>query len=309
MYLDQVVLQYWFHGPLDTDAADGGSGSGNNTISGSASGSSGMDDVVARVSASQFRLTCSDATLSVGAFDADSGRGDTLFVAVQVSTLLLNPRPDTPAAAHPGCHTGCSGLAWNVTPGLPTVFGARYTLNIWFPLMFDVSDANRSTSSSNSSSASVVVGQARRFLLLPANANASSGAAAGSNSSSDAAAADLQLQNVVGPDGAITVVQPLQAFQAIVAIEPRRFFANISATNDYSFIETPEVAAQQQPPGSSSSSGSNSTGRLVRRKRQPNPRLPAHISDRLAWGSRPVGGKMVSALLHQAVCLSIPVLS
>lgn len=58
VFLDQVVLQYWFHGPLDgtTDAA------GNSTAS-----SEGVtSDVVAQVSASQFRLTCSDATPELG---------------------------------------------------------------------------------------------------------------------------------------------------------------------------------------------------------------------------------------------------
>jgi hypothetical protein len=56
VYLDQVVLQYWFHGPLDgtTDAGSNGTGS------------AGGNSVIAQVSASQFRLTCSDATPEIG---------------------------------------------------------------------------------------------------------------------------------------------------------------------------------------------------------------------------------------------------
>jgi hypothetical protein len=70
VYLDQVVLQYWFHGPLDgtTDAGSNGTGS------------AGGDSVIAQVSASQFRLTCSDATPEIGEcyIDAD-GAGTKAF--------------------------------------------------------------------------------------------------------------------------------------------------------------------------------------------------------------------------------------
>lgn len=85
VYLDQIVLSYWFQGPFDAgsggDAADAGannaanaanvanaandtSSSSNNGGGGNAAG--GVAEVVARVSASQFRLTCSDATTVVG---------------------------------------------------------------------------------------------------------------------------------------------------------------------------------------------------------------------------------------------------
>lgn len=84
VFLDQIVLQYWFHGPLDggmdaatanstnstTGSSASTSGSSASTSGGAASSSldsgSGIEEVVARVSASQFRLTCSDATPEVG---------------------------------------------------------------------------------------------------------------------------------------------------------------------------------------------------------------------------------------------------
>lgn len=88
--------------------------------------------------------------------------------------------------------------------------------------------------------------------------------------------------------------QGLTDMQAIVAIEPRRFFANISATNDYSFADTPVLGPQ---PGANNSSGSDG-GQLVRRRREPNPRMPAYIADQPAWGSPPVGGRLVSEALH-----------
>lgn len=59
VYLDQVLLQYWFHGPLDGTVSD-------NSTAPNSSNSSGVSDVVARVSASQFRLTCSDASEELG---------------------------------------------------------------------------------------------------------------------------------------------------------------------------------------------------------------------------------------------------
>jgi hypothetical protein len=59
VFLDQVLLQYWFHGPLDGSVA----GSSDNSSAGSAE----VDSVVAQVSAAQFRLTCSDASAEIGA--------------------------------------------------------------------------------------------------------------------------------------------------------------------------------------------------------------------------------------------------
>lgn len=154
---------------------------------------------------------------------------------------------------------GCGGLAWNVTPGLPTAFGARYVLNIWFPAL----PPSNSTSGSS--------GSPQRFALSDAPAPGANSSAAGNASASNSS-----------PNG----IQQLADVQAIVAIEPRRFFANISATNDYSYLDTPVLQAQQ---------GSNSSdpGRLVRRRREPNNRMPAFIAQQLAWGSPPVGGTMV----------------
>lgn len=173
-----------------------------------------------------------------------------------------------------------------MTPGIPNVFGARYVLNMWFPTVASLDTNSSSNATSNSSSA----GQSQRFLLLPANATAAGGS---SNSSGGAGASLLEPRQEVDSDSTVTMVQPLREFQAIVAIEPRRFFANISATNDYSFLETPETPGQQ----SGSGGGSNSTG-LVRRKREPNPRMPAYIMGQLAWGSPPVGGKLVSQVVR-----------
>lgn len=59
VFLDQVLLQYWFHGPLDGTLA----GPSDNSTAGSAE----VADVVAQVSAAQFRLTCSDASAEIGA--------------------------------------------------------------------------------------------------------------------------------------------------------------------------------------------------------------------------------------------------
>lgn len=61
MYLDQLLLQYWFHGPLDSTPAEPAASND------SSSAGPGVTDVVAQVSASQFRLTCSDASPELGA--------------------------------------------------------------------------------------------------------------------------------------------------------------------------------------------------------------------------------------------------
>lgn len=156
------------------------------------------------------------------------------------------------------CHTmsasGCGGLAWNVTPGLPTAFGARYVLNIWFP------PPQNNDSSSD--------GPQRFIIGFPGNSSSTNASTAGR-------------------------VQRLPDVQGIVAIEPRRFFANISATNDYSYVDTPILSAQQ-------GGNSSDTGKLVRRRREKNPRMPAYIAQQLAWGSPPVGGTMVRVAVHSA---------
>jgi hypothetical protein len=159
---------------------------------------------------------------------------------------------------------GCGGLAWNVTPGLPSAFGARFILNIWFP----APDPANATAGN---------GRPQRYVLLPSNSTS----AAASNAS-------MPLERVNGPDGKPLLLQPMVEMQGIVAIEPRRFFANISASNDYSFENTPALTQ----PGSNSSAGGQ--GQLVRRRREANPRMPAYIAQQLAWGSPPKGGSMVS---------------
>jgi hypothetical protein len=163
-------------------------------------------------------------------------------------------------------HAGCCGLAWNVTPGLPTAFGARFILNVWFP----APDPSNATDGS---------GRPQRYLLLPSNS---------SSSASNASNASMPVERVTGPDGQPLLLQPMVEMQAIVAIEPRQFFANISASNDYSFEQTPLLTQ----PGSNSSAGGQ--GQLVRRRREANPRMPAYIAQQLAWGSPPKGGTMVS---------------
>lgn len=147
-------------------------------------------------------------------------------------------------------------------------------MNVWFPT------PSASSNGSNSSSDGP-----QSFVLLPAGSNNS----VGSNSSAG------EVQTVTGPDGKPLLQQSLTDMQAIVAIEPRRFFANISATNDYSFADTPVLGP---PPGANSSAGDG--GQLVRRRREPNSRMPAYVAQKMAWGSPPVGGRMVSG--HSVGC-------
>lgn len=144
---------------------------------------------------------------------------------------------------------GCGGLAWNVTAGLPNVFGARYVLSIWFP-------------SPNGKGAD----GPQRFVL---------------GTTSDSYSSNTTTAN---PNG--QCIQALTEVQAIVAIEPRRFFANISATNDYSYLDMHVLPGEK---GGNSSEAS----KLVRRRREPNPRMPAFVAGQLAWGSPPMGGIMV----------------
>jgi len=106
---------------------------------------------------------------------------------------------------------------------------------------------------------------------------------------------------VAGPDGKPVLLQPLVDMQAIVAIEPRRFFANISASNDYSFQETAVLTGQPTKNGSNA----GEDGKLVRRRREPNTHMPAFISQQLAWGSPPVGGTMVSVAVAGLPCLEL----
>ncbi|WIA40777.1 hypothetical protein OEZ86_004457 [Tetradesmus obliquus] len=101
VFLDQVVLQYWFQGPEEPTAASAaalaaGDGSSSSNSS-SGAGAMQQDWAVAALVASQFKMSCSDATPAVG----------------------------------------CGGIAWSVSDGLFDVFGARFVLNIWFPQQQD----------------------------------------------------------------------------------------------------------------------------------------------------------------------------
>jgi hypothetical protein len=152
---------------------------------------------------------------------------------------------------------GCASLAWNITAGLPDAVGAKYVLNIWFPAL---------PPNSNSTD------DPQHFVLKPATGNNST------------------TTNLNGKR-----VQALTEVQAIVAIEPRRFFSNVSASNDYSYLDTPILSAQQ---GNNSREGE--TGKLVRRKREANPRIPAYIQCCRAAGvgSPPVGRTAVRVVCH-----------
>jgi len=75
VFLDQLLLQYWFHGPLDGTVTESDNGTGTD--------GSGVSDVVARVSASQFRLTCSDATQELG-------KGHIEVAGCSLATALLH---------------------------------------------------------------------------------------------------------------------------------------------------------------------------------------------------------------------------
>ncbi|WIA20474.1 hypothetical protein OEZ85_004879 [Tetradesmus obliquus] len=101
VFLDQIVLQYWFQGPEEPTAASAaalaaGDGSSRSNSS-SGAGAMQQDWAVAALVASQFKMSCSDATPAVG----------------------------------------CGGIAWSVSDGLFDVFGARFVLNIWFPQQQD----------------------------------------------------------------------------------------------------------------------------------------------------------------------------
>ncbi|KIZ04666.1 Nodulation receptor kinase [Monoraphidium neglectum] len=153
-------------------------------------------NVSAELAAAQFRLACSDASPAVG----------------------------------------CDSLMWNVTPGLPGVFGARFRLNVW-------------------------AAPAAGTLVAPGGGNASAAR--------------------------------LTEFEAIVSLEPRRFFANMNSSNDYSWLETPRLPGA--PPAGNASAAGGAAGRgangtdaaIVRRALQANPRMPAFLSGVPAWGSPP----------------------
>lgn len=178
---------------------------------------------------------------------------------------------------------GCAGIAWNVTTGLPNTFGARFVLNIWFPLQTNGSD---SSSNAGSSSGSRLV--TKRFLLLP---NGTAAAATANSSSNSSGSSHISSGKVLvtepGPNGTVVEVVAVQQLEAILVLNYRRFFSSINAKDDYSFLNTPLV------PGSNSSGGGTAKP-IVRRVREPNPHIPAYISDKLSWGSPPVAQPNVS---------------
>jgi hypothetical protein len=158
----------------------------------------------------------------------------------------LVPRPCRP----PLPSTGCGGLRWNITLGLPGVRGARYLLNVW-------------------------VAPSSGFLLpRPSGATA-----------------PTEGRRAPGSDAA------LYEFEAIMTIEPRRYFSDMNSTVDYSWLETPRLPPGG-PPGiggganatANASRSSGGAAAIVRRARAPNPRMPAFIRGRLAWGSPPAPG-------------------
>jgi hypothetical protein len=75
------------------------------------------------------------------------------------------------------------------------------------------------------------------------------------------------------------------SFEAIVFLEPRRFFSKLNATEDYSFLETPLLPQPEGQEGNGS--------KVVRRQRLPNRAMPVYVGDRLAWGSPPQAGPQV----------------
>jgi hypothetical protein len=68
VFLDQVVLQYWFQGPEEPTAALAAAAlaAGVGNSSSSSSGDGQQDEAVAAFVASQFKMSCSDATSVIG---------------------------------------------------------------------------------------------------------------------------------------------------------------------------------------------------------------------------------------------------
>jgi serine/threonine protein kinase len=91
--------------------------------------------------------------------------------------------------------------------------------------------------------------------------------------------------------------QVVPAVEGIVAIEPRRFFAALDASRDYSYRATP-LATATAPPGRrallQAPPAAATPGALVRRQRRPNPRIVALISGKHAWGQAPIAGPPIA---------------
>jgi hypothetical protein len=76
VFLDQVVLQYWFQGPEEPTAASAAALAAGDSSSSNGSSSSGVvqqEEAVAALVASQFKMSCSDASPAVGEWAAPRG--------------------------------------------------------------------------------------------------------------------------------------------------------------------------------------------------------------------------------------------
>lgn len=79
--------------------------------------------------------------------------------------------------------------------------------------------------------------------------------------------------------------------QGIISIEPRRYFAQLNQSMDYSYIDTPVIP--KNTTGTSAEEGGNSS-RIILRDVQINPQIPAYVSGLLAWGRPPAPGAQAS---------------
>lgn len=74
VFLDEVLLQYWFHGPQGppdnqmnaSSSSTGGTSRTSSGAAGEASSTQGGDAAMTALVASQFKMTCSDATADFG---------------------------------------------------------------------------------------------------------------------------------------------------------------------------------------------------------------------------------------------------
>lgn len=98
----------------------------------------------------------------------------------------------------------------------------------------------------------------------------------------------------------------LTDIQGIISIEPRRYFAQLNQSLDYSFLDTP--LAPPPPPNvtanaSALNGSANGTAaadspssRIILRQVEPNPRIPAYVHGVLVWGSPPGPGDQASCI-------------
>jgi len=146
---------------------------------------------------------------------------------------------------------GCGRLRWSFNVGLPLTPGARYVLTLGFA-------------------------PGSGFLVEPGAAEAAPPPPDGAAGAAAVAAAAAAAPRV-------------PAVEAILSLEPRRYFAQLNASADYSYLSTP-LAPQRAPGGGNGSEagGDAQASRVILRQVAPNPRLPAYVSGRLAWGTPPM---------------------